>query len=107
MRYRAQTVVLSIAALFSFADVFLAPRDRDPGPWAAAVLAILLIRRAIITTHQPTVVILAGCMLTVLLLAGNHGLLNVNEPIWLVLVVVSGICYAFWERIEKFWIGRC
>jgi hypothetical protein len=106
MRYRTQTFVLSIAALLSLADVFLAPRDRDPGPWAAAVLAILLVRRAIITTHQPTVVILAGCMLTILLLAGNHRLLNVNEPIWLAFVLVSGICYAFWERIERFWIER-
>ena len=104
MKPRAQTVLLSAAALFSLAEVFLAPRTSDPGPWAGVILAILLFRRAIVATRQPIVVILSGCLLTTLLVAGNHGLLNVNQPVWLSLVVLAGICYAFWEKIERLWM---
>src|SRR5690349_17665307 len=37
-------------------------------------MGILLVRRAIIVTPQPSVVIVAGCVLTALVVAGDHGL---------------------------------
>jgi hypothetical protein len=101
MKHYFQTSVLAIGTLICFAEIFLAPRCSDPGPWAAAILAIVLLRRTIITTQQPAIAILAGCILTVLLLAGDHGLLNVNRPAWLGFVVAAGVCYAFWERLER------
>ena len=55
----------------------------------------VLLRRAVITTQQPAVAILAGCILMVLLLAGDHGLLNVNRPAWLGLVVQRGSATRF------------
>ena len=103
MKHYFQTSFLAIGTIICFAEIFLAPKGSDPGPWAAAILAIVLLRRAIITTQQPAVAILAGCILTVLLLAGDHGLLNVNRPAWLGLIVAAGICCAFWERLERLW----
>jgi hypothetical protein len=103
MKHYVQTFLLTTAAIISFSEVFLAHDSKDPGPWAAAVLGILLLRRAIISKRQPAIAILSGCLLTALLVAGNHGLLNVNNPAWVVLVILGGICYAFWERIEKLW----
>jgi hypothetical protein len=103
MRVRVQIFLLSVGAMVSFAEVFLASKDSDPGPWAAAILGIVLLRRAIITAEQAVIVILSGCLLAALLVAGKHGFLNVNKPVWLGLIVAAGICYAFWERIEKLW----
>jgi len=104
MKLRTQTFLLSMAAIISFADVFLAPKESDPGPWAAAGLGLVLLRRVLIRAQQPAMAILSGCFLTILLVAGNHGLLNVNRPVWLGLIITAGICYAFWEKIAR--LGR-
>lgn len=103
MKHYLQTFFLIGAAIISFAEALVAPRSSDPGPWAAAILGVVLLRRAIITAQQPALAILSGCMLTVLLVAGDHGLLNVNNPAWLVLIVLTGIGYAFAEKIERLW----
>jgi len=103
MKFRFQTAVLSAAALISFGDAFVAPKDSDPGRWAAAILGIVLFRRAIIVVPQPFPVILSGCILTAILIAGNHGLLDANKIVWVAVILVAGIVYAFWERIENFW----
>jgi hypothetical protein len=100
MKFHFQTAVLSAAALISFGDAFVAPKYSDPGRWAAAILGIVLFRRAIIVVPQPSPMILSGCILTAILIAGNHGLLDVNKPVWLAVIVVIGIAYAFWEKIE-------
>src|SRR5271169_3603656 len=103
MKLRAQNFVLGFAALMCFLDSFLAPRGSDPGPALTAVMGILLVRRAIVITPQSMVVIFAGCVLAGLAVAGDHGFLNINRPIWIVLVVTAAACYALWERIEKLW----
>ena len=63
MTLRVQNYVLGFAALLCFIDGFLAPKGSDPGPALTAVMGILLVRRAVIITPQPTVVIVAGCVL--------------------------------------------
>jgi len=103
MGFGLQNILLAIAAVVCFAEVFLAPKRSDPGPWAAAILAIVLLRRAIITSRQSPLAILSGCLLTAVLVAADHGLLNVNRPVWIGLIVLAGISYALGERIEKFW----
>ncbi len=103
MKIRAQNVVLGFGALLCFLEIFLAPKGSDPGPTLAAVMGILLVRRAIIVTPQPTVVIVAGCVLAALVVTGDHGLVNINDSIWIALILVAGVCYALWERIEKLW----
>ncbi|HEY6128261.1 MAG TPA: hypothetical protein VIW23_08780 [Candidatus Acidoferrum sp.] len=103
MKLRFQTSILTAGAIICFAEVIVAPKSSDPGPWAAAALGIVLLRRGITTGRQPAVVILSGCILTVLLLAGDHGFLNINNPAWLALIIVAGFCYAFWERVERLW----
>ena len=100
---RLHSWVLGIAALICFAEVAYAPKDGDPGPWAAAVLGLLLLRRAFIATPQPTVVILSGCFLTAFVVAGNHGLLNINKPVGIGLIFLGFAGFGFWERIEKLW----
>jgi hypothetical protein len=103
MKLRAQNFVLGIAAAVCFVDSFLIPRGADPGPVATFVMGIVLVRRAVIVTPQPTVVIAAGCALTVLMLIGNHHLANVSTPVWIGLLSISAVCYALWERIQKLW----
>ena len=103
MSVRVQAAVLHAAAIASFVDAFLSPKDSEPGPWAAAVLAILLLRRALIRTAQPLPAVASGCILTALLIAGDHNFLHVKKPLWVGLVIVAGIVFAFWERIQKLW----
>ena len=103
VRIPAQCFVLGFAAVLCFVDSFLAPKGNDPGPALTAVMGILLVRRAIIVTPQSAVVICAGCVLAILAVAGNHGFANINEPIWIALILSAGVCYALWERIEKLW----
>ena len=95
--------MLGLAAVLCFVDAFLASKGSDPGPALTAVMGILLVRRAIIVTTQPTVVIAAGCALAALAIAGNHALVNINNWAWIALVLIAGVCYALWERIEKLW----
>lgn len=52
---------------------------------------------------QPVVVIVAGCVLAGLTIAGDRGLVNINKPVWIALMLIAAICYALWERIEKLW----
>jgi hypothetical protein len=103
MKIRAQNVVLGFAALLCFLETVLAPKESDPGPMLAAVMGILLVRRAIIVTPQPAVVIFAGCVLTGIVVAGDHSLVNINKPIWIALTVLAFVCYGLWESIEKLW----
>ena len=103
MKIPTQCFVLGFAAVLCFLDSFLGPRGNDPGPALTAVMGILLARRAIIVTPQSAVVISAGCVLAGLAVSGNHGFVNINKPIWIALILVAGVCYAFWERIEKLW----
>ena len=103
MKLRAQNFVLGFAALSCFLDSFLVPKGDDPGPVVTAVFGILLVRRAIIVTPQPLIVIAAGCAVAVEMLAGNHGLVNINRPAWIALGLVAFVCYGWWERLEKLW----
>jgi hypothetical protein len=101
MNIPAQCFVLGFAALLCFLDAFLAPKGGDPGPALTAVMGILLVRRAVIVTPQSAVVIVAGCTLAGVAVVGNHGLVNVNSPMWIGLIVIAFVCYGLWERIEK------
>jgi len=44
-----------------------------------------------------------GMYLAAILVAGNHGLLDANKLVWVAVILVAGIAYAFWEKIENFW----
>ena len=66
-------------------------------------MGILLVRRAVIITPQSAVVLTAGCALAGLMLVGNHSFVNLNQPIWLGVILILFVCYGFWERIEKLW----
>jgi hypothetical protein len=103
LKVGAQSVVLGIAAVLCFIEAFVAPKESDPGPALTAVMGILLVRRAIIITMQPTVVIVAGCGLAALAIAGDRGFVNINRIEWIVLTVIAFVCYGLWERIEKLW----
>ena len=103
MKLRAQNFILGFAAVVCFLDGILAPKESDPGPILTVVMGILMVRRAVIITPMPTVVIVAGCVLTALAVGGNHGFMNANMPIWIALVTIAGVCYALWERIQKLW----
>lgn len=100
---RLQNFLLGAAAAICFAEAALGPRGGDPGPWAVVVLGLLLLRRAIITVPQPVIVILSGLLLTGIALAGDHGLLNVNNPGWIAITLIGFACYGFWERIQRLW----
>ena len=78
MKIRAQNIALGLAAAVCFLDSFLA-KGNDPGPIVTAVLGILLVRRAVVITRQPRIVIIAGCALTALVVGGNHNLVNVTN----------------------------
>jgi len=97
---RAQNFVLGLAALLYFLDAFITKGD-DPGPALTAVFGILLVRRALVITPQSPIVIIAGCALTALILAGNHGFVNINKPVWIVMVFVGFALFGWWERIVK------
>jgi hypothetical protein len=103
MKLRAQNFVLGFAAVLCFLDSFLASKESDPGRAASAVMGILLVRRAVIVTPQSAVVIFAGCVLAGLVIVGNHRFVNINNLIWIALLLIAAVCYGLWERIEKLW----
>ena len=100
MQLRAQNFILGLAALICFVDAFIVKGD-DPGPVLTAVLGILLVRRAVVISPQSPIVLIAGCILTALVLAGNHSVVNINKPLWIVLAIVGFVFFGLWERIVK------
>ena len=100
MELSPQNFVLGVAALLCFLDAFIVKGD-DPGPAVTAVLGILLVRRALVISRQPPIVIVAGCALTAIFLAGNHGFVNVNKPVWIALALLAFVFFGWWERIVK------
>jgi hypothetical protein len=103
VKIRLHSWILGIGTLICFADVAYAPTDSDPGRWVSAVFGLLMLRRAIIATPQPPVVVLSGCFLTAFVVAGNHGLLNINKPAGIGLILLGFAGFGFWEKIEKLW----
>lgn len=103
MRVRLPNWILLISALVCFSEIANAPRNSDPGPWLAAVLGILLLRRGILTVLQPIPVVISGCLLAALALAGDHALLNINQPKWIGITLALFTCYGLWERLERIW----
>jgi len=55
------------------------------------------------TAPQPVAVIVSGWTFAAIIIGGNHGFLDVNKPAWIGLMIVAGVVFAFWERIEKLW----
>jgi hypothetical protein len=105
---RTQMLLFGLAFVACFVDVILFRRGGGPGPgpWAAAVLGLLLLRRTIVTTPQPSMALVSGWLLTAIFIAGDHALLHLGQPIWVAVVIAAGICFAFAERIEKLWNSR-
>jgi hypothetical protein len=62
-----------------------------------------MVRRALVISPQSPLVIIAGCVLTALVLAGNHSVMNINRPLWIVLALVGFAFFGWWERIVKLW----
>lgn len=100
LKISAQNAVLGFAAVLCFMEALAAPKGSDPGPALTAVMGILLVRRAIIITAQSTVVIVSGCALAAVAIAGDRGFVDINRTEWIALVVIAGVCYGLWERLE-------
>jgi len=95
--------LLIVAMLACFATAARMPDGNDPGPLATVVLGILLLRRGAAVRPQPMPVILSGCLITVLTITADRGLVSGDTVLWIILVLVGFACYGFWERIEKLW----
>ena len=74
MKIRLPNSLLVVGAIACFAEAIFAPMHKDPGPLLTAVLGILLIPRAM-AAETPQPVIVSGCLLAALIVAGDHGLL--------------------------------
>ena|SRR5579862_8186430 len=100
VKIRIQSLAFGLGAVVSLVDVFLAPKDSTPGPWAAGILALLLLRRAITGAHRSSIVVLSATLLVVILVAGDHGYLNVDRPVCLCAIATAGLGFAFGDRLE-------
>ena len=78
----------------------------DPGTVATAVMGIVLLRRLLVISPQPIPPIASGCVLAAAAVAGDQGLININRPIWIALIVVAGAVFGLWERIQRLWTDR-
>jgi hypothetical protein len=45
--------------------------------------------------------IVSGCALAALAIAGDRGIVNINRIEWIALMVIAFVCYGLWEHIEK------
>ena len=94
--------MLVIGAFACFAEAIYAPTHHDPGALLTAVLGILMLPRALLLS-TPLPVAFSGCFLAAIAVAGDHGLVDINKPLWIALFMVGFGCFGFWERIEKLW----
>jgi hypothetical protein len=106
MKRHLSNWLLALAAMACFAETIYAQEHHDPGPLLTAALGILLLPRALATTTPPAIVVLSGFVLTAVVVAGDHGLLDINQPAWIVITLIAFACFGFWERIERLWKHR-
>lgn len=105
MKFYLPNSVFIVGTIICFLEAFAAPKGSHPGPVLAFGMGVVLLRRAIIATPQPTPVIVSACFLIAIVVLGDHGLLDVDANFYLLSAptVVAFVCYGFWEKIEKLW----
>jgi hypothetical protein len=85
-----------------FAEAARVPKN-DPGPVLTGVMGFLLLLRGLAVTPQPPAVILSACAVVAIGVGGDEGFININTPLWAVVLLVAGVVLLFWQRIEKLW----
>lgn len=103
MKIQLASSLLLFAAIICFAEAVHAPKNSDPDALTTAALGIVLLLRGFAVARQSAVVILSGCALAAIAVAGIHGFVNINRPLWLVVTAVAFAAYIFGPRIEKLW----
>ena len=102
MKIRLPNSLLVIGAIGCFAEAVYAPTHSDPGTLLTIVLGILLLPRAMMP-RTPLPVIFSGCVIAAIVVSGDHGLIDINRPLWIVVLLIGFACFGFWERIQKLW----
>jgi len=102
-KVRLPNFLLALGTVICFAEMINASGEADPGPLGSAAFGLMLLRRAVIRNPQPNPVIISGCVMTAIVMAGNHGYVAIHKPIYLAIGIAAIIIYIFWERIEKRW----
>lgn len=109
MRFRLPGWIISIAGVLCLVDAFQIGSGVWNNPLADAwshamdsiVLGIIFFIHGLSSRPRRADVVIAACVLTGVNLAGNHGLLSEQNPLWIVLVALAGIVYICGAWIEK------
>ena len=102
MKDRLPNWLLVLAAAICFAEAAKFPKN-DPGLVATAVMGLFLLLRGSTTAPQSPVVTVAGWILAALAVTSDEGLLNVNDALWIGVILIAFVAFGFWQRIEKLW----
>ena len=112
MRFRLPGWIILMLSGICFADAFHLGSgvwgnpltDTWGGAMTTVVLGIIFFIHGLNTGPRRADVVLAASMWVALIIAGNHGLINGNSPIWIALLVLAAIVYirgAWIERRQK------
>jgi hypothetical protein len=78
------------------------PRN-SPGPILSAVFGVLLYLRTQDSSIQAPAPALAGCILAAIVVTGDIGVININDWLWTLVILIVGIPWVYWRKVEKFW----
>jgi hypothetical protein len=83
--------LLTVAGAICLVEAARVPKN-DPGPVLTGVIGLLLLLKGLAVAPQPAGLIISGCIVAAIGVAGDEGLININTPLWggilLVMVIV-------------------
>lgn len=107
MRYHPQNGVLVAAAIACFVQALYTPwGNEDPGALITGAVGIYLLTRGVAAAGQPALVVAAGCVLAALVIAGDRRILNVNAPVWVVVVLLAFVGFGWGGKIKNYLKSR-
>ena len=98
---RFGSAILGLAAVVCVWDSMTAPRGMESDAILALVMAFFLLLRAFTAAARSVPTVVGGCVVTLIAVGVDRGLLNERSLIWVVIMIMGFVFFIFGERIEN------
>lgn len=98
MKNKNPNLLLILAAALCLLETVRLPKN-DPGPLSTGILGGLCLLKGLGVRSLPLTVIVSVFVLSIIAVAGDEAIININTPLWAGLIGVSA-AVILWEAIR-------